>query len=236
MKTLLLLLLKGAKLKPALLTLGTMCLSIGVYATKYGWWFSTGFVLLILVHELGHFVAAKQKGLEVGAPVFIPFLGAWIALKDQHIDSSTEAYVAMAGPVAGTFGALLCYYVGDFTGNRLLIALAYSGFFLNLFNLIPISPLDGGRITQVVSKKLWLIGLPLLVLLYFYHSQSPMLLVIVILAFPHFFQALQKKPPSTDASIREVSTSDRISYGCYYLGLTIFLSLMTYGLHQRLGG
>src|ERR1700760_4150213 len=107
---LLLLALTGAKFGKILLTVGTMALSIWAYSLLYGWPFAVGFVALIFVHEMGHFVAARQKGLEVGAPTFIPFFGAWISLKDQPMNVETEAYVAFAGPLVGTVGALGCYF------------------------------------------------------------------------------------------------------------------------------
>src|SRR5678815_658384 len=104
---------------------------------------------------MGHFMAAKQRGLRVGAPTFIPFVGAWIQLKDQPHDVETEAYVAMAGPVAGTIASMACYYAAEGMHSSLLLALAYVGLMLNLFNLIPLAPLDGGRITAIISPKVW---------------------------------------------------------------------------------
>ena len=142
----LLLLLNFAKLGPILKTGGTMIISVFAYAWLFGWRYSVGFVLLIFVHELGHYLSAKRAGLKVGAPTFIPFVGAWIELKEQPMDARVEARIALAGPVAGTIGALVCYYVARDNGSALLMALAYSGFMLNLWNLLPINPLDGGRI------------------------------------------------------------------------------------------
>src|SRR5256885_11645497 len=106
---LLLLLLNAAKLSKVLLTGGTMLLSVFAYALLFGWWYAVGFVLLIFVHEMGHYAAARQRGLDVGAPTFIPFVGAWISLKQLPHDVETEAYVGMAGPLAGTLGAIACY-------------------------------------------------------------------------------------------------------------------------------
>jgi hypothetical protein len=119
----------------------------------------------------------------VGAPTFIPFLGAWIELKEQPMNAETEAYVAMAGPVAGTAASLLCYFVARSEGSDLLLALAYSGFFLNLFNLIPVPPLDGGRMTGVVSPKFWLVGAPVLIGIFLWRP-SPMLVIVALLAAP----------------------------------------------------
>src|SRR5579884_2022289 len=160
---LLLLLFKGAKLGKILLTSGTMLLSVAAYALIFGWPYAVGFVLLIFVHEMGHYVAARRRGLDVGAPTFIPFVGAWIQLKQLPHDAETEAYIGLAGPLAGTFGALVCYFLARNYDSQLLLALAYAGFFLNLFNLIPLSPFDGGRVTAVISPKLWLAGVPVLI-------------------------------------------------------------------------
>jgi Zn-dependent protease len=122
--------------------------SLGGYALIWGWSFGIGFVLLILVHELGHYLEARRQGLHVSLPVFIPFIGAYVALRDVPFDPWRNAKVALAGPIFGGLGSLGVLVAGDLSGSRLLQALAYTGFFLNLFNLIPIGILDGGRILQ----------------------------------------------------------------------------------------
>ncbi|MBW5446939.1 site-2 protease family protein [Cohnella sp. CFH 77786] len=159
-----LLLLLG-KIKPFLLflfkagkPLWTMALSIGAYALIFPWTFAVGFVLLLLVHELGHVWAARRAGLPVSAPMFIPFLGALILLKRNPKDAATEAYIGIGGPMLGSAGAFVCYAIGLWSGQPVWHALAYSGFFLNLINLLPIHPLDGGRIVTAVSRWLWLVG------------------------------------------------------------------------------
>lgn len=136
-----------------------MAITIGTYAIIYPWGFAVGFVLLLFVHELGHVLAAKRKGLPVSAPLFIPFLGALITMKRQPLDAQTEAYVAMGGPLLGTVGAMAVYAGAYATDSPLLYALSYVGFFLNLINLLPIHPLDGGRISTAVTRWLWLVGL-----------------------------------------------------------------------------
>ena len=232
MKTLFLL-FKGAKFGKVLLTSGTMLVSIGAYALLWGWPFAAGFVLLIFLHEMGHFVAARQRGLDVGAPTFIPFVGAWIQLKDLPHNAETEAYVGMAGPVAGTAASLACYEAGRFLDNPLLIALAYSGFMLNLFNLLPLSPLDGGRVTAVISPKLWLVGAPLLVALFFWQP-SPMYLLIALLALPNFWKALTGRGLQT--AYYDAPAETRFNYGLAYVGLVAYLGAMTWSLHEQLGG
>jgi Zn-dependent protease len=177
------LLLAGLKWGKLATTGGTMLLSLGVYAMVWGWPYAAGIVVLLFTHEMGHYVAARQRGLNVGAPTFIPFLGAWIALKDQPLDVETEAYVAMAGPLVGTVAAVAVYLWGRSTDNSLLLAIAYAGLFLNLFNLLPISPLDGGRITAIISPRVWLLGAPMMLAMLIYRP-SPVLLLIAIMAFP----------------------------------------------------
>ena len=122
--------------------------AVGGYALIWGWRFAIGFVLLILVHELGHYVEARRQGLNPQLPVFIPFLGAYVALRGQPFDPWRNALVSVAGPVAGGIGALACLVYGNAVDSDLLRALAYSGFFLNLVNLVPISILDGGHLLR----------------------------------------------------------------------------------------
>lgn len=123
-------------------------LSVGGYALLFGWQFAVGFVLLILVHELGHYVEARRQGLSPSLPVFIPFLGAYVALRGQPFDPWRNALVSIAGPIAGGVAALGCLIYGEVAGSDLVLALAYAGFFLNLINLVPIGILDGGHILR----------------------------------------------------------------------------------------
>jgi len=235
MAKLLMLLLVGLKLGKVLATTGTMLLSIAVYAMFYGWRFALGFVLLLFVHEAGHYMAARKRGLAVSTPTFIPFVGAWIQLKTLPHDAETEAYVGLAGPLLGTLGALACYFAGRYIDSRMLLALAYAGFFLNLFNLIPLSPLDGGRITAVLSPRIWFAGVPVLIALFVFQS-SPLLIMIALLALPQL-----KRAWDYDASSPEnqryygVVLSVKLAYATYYLALLVFLALMTHGMHQMLG-
>jgi Zn-dependent protease len=122
--------------------------ALGGYALIWGWRFALGFILLILVHELGHYVEARRQGLKPQLPVFIPFLGAYVALRDQPFDPWRNALVSAAGPFAGGIAALACLVYGNAIDSNLLRALGYSGFLLNLFNLIPIGFLDGGHILR----------------------------------------------------------------------------------------
>jgi Zn-dependent protease len=229
----LLLLLNAGKLGKLFLTSGTMLISVIAYSWLFGWGYAVGFVALIFVHEMGHYIAARRRGLNVGAPTFIPFLGAWINMKDMPRDAETEAYVGMAGPLVGSIGALACYYAARNFDSDLLLAVAYSGFFINLFNLIPLSPLDGGRISAAISPRLWLIGAPLLIALFFYRP-SPLLILIAILAAPSVLKVIRGHETEEERAYYVTSAETRFSYGVTYLALAGFLAVMCHELSLEL--
>ncbi|HEY4373088.1 MAG TPA: site-2 protease family protein [Burkholderiales bacterium] len=229
---LLLSLLALGKLGKVLTTGGTMIISVFAYALVFGWKYAVGFVLLLFCHEMGHFIAARLRGMDVGAPTFIPFIGAWIQLKEQPLDAETEAYIGIAGPMLGSAAAYVCYLIGTATGESIWLALAYGGFMLNLFNLIPLSPLDGGRIVGVVSPRIWLLGVPLLAALFFW-KPSPMLILIAIIAAPQVWAVLKNRGMQ-DAAYYQVAPAVRYSYAAYYLLLAAGLALMAYEVKQVL--
>ncbi|HET8706788.1 MAG TPA: site-2 protease family protein, partial [Pseudomonadales bacterium] len=172
---LLFLLLSSLKFGKLLTSGGTMLLSMLMYSFVFGWKYAVGFVLLLFVHELGHYIAARQQGLDVGLPTFIPFVGAWVSLKQLPMNAEQQAYIGIAGPVTGSIAALVCYFMGESQNSGLLLALSYSGFMLNLFNLLPLAALDGGHITAVISPKIWWFGMPLCIAL-FMQTKSPIFL------------------------------------------------------------
>jgi Zn-dependent protease len=232
---LLLLLLSGLKWGKLATTGGTMLLSLAVYATIWGWPYAAGFIALMFAHEMGHYVAARQCGLNVSAPAFIPFVGAWINLKEQPRDVRTEAYVAVAGPLVGTVSAVATYLWSRWTGSTLLLAIAYAGLFLNLFNLLPVSPLDGGRITAIVSPRVWLIGAPVMLAVLFYRP-SPVLAIIAIIAFPQLITAWKYDPKAPEnLAYYGVPLQTKLEYGGLYLALTAYLGVMTFEVHEMLG-
>ena len=235
MTKLLLLLFGGLKLGKLAMTGGTMLVSLLAYAWIYGWRYAAGFVGLILVHEMGHYLAARKRGLDVGLPTFIPFVGAWVELKQLPADVETEAYVGLAGPVLGTVGALVCYLLARSYDSQLLLALAYAGCFINLFNLIPLSPFDGGRVTAVLSPRIWLVGVPVLVGLFLVRP-SPILLLVAILAAPQVMKAWRYDPQAPEnRQYYEIDAEARLTYMLCYLGLVAFLAMMTHDLHTSLG-
>ena len=229
MKLLLALLAKGG-LGKLLMTGGTMLISMAVYALSFGWPYAIGLVLLILVHELGHFIAARQSGLNVGAPVFIPFVGAWISLKEARLAPATEAHVAIAGPMLGSVAAFVCYLIGVSGHGRIYMALAQAGFMLNLFNLIPLATLDGGRLAGVISPRLWLIGVPMLIGLFLWRP-SPLLLLLAIFAAPQVIRAIRGEVPR-HATL--AAGGDKVRYGAQYVGLAAALAIMAFEAHEWL--
>ena len=236
MSRILLLLFAGLKFSKLFITVGSMLVSIGVYALVFGWRYAVGIVALLFVHEMGHFIAARQRGLPVGAPTFIPFLGAWIDIKQMPHDAETEAYIGLGGPLLGTVGALACYFLARNYDVHWLLAVSYTGFFLNLFNMIPLSPLDGGRITAVLSPRIWLLGVPILGWMLLTHF-SAILLIVAILALPHVFAALRFDRASAQAQgYYDVPARTRWEYGLIYVGLIAFLAYMTNDIDRELRG
>jgi Zn-dependent protease len=227
------LVLPVVKFFPVMLKSGaTMFLSVWVYAMFWGWRYAVGFVVLLLVHELGHLVAARQVGLPVGAPMFIPFMGAVIALKEAPKDAWIEARVALGGPLLGTIGALACVGLYMVTGSELYRALAYTGFFLNLFNLAPIGVLDGGRIVSAVSPWLWSVGLVVILALLFTHFNL-ILLLILIISLPRLYLLFRKKTPEEERYF-EVTRSQRFVVALLYFGLAAFLVVAMQASHVQM--
>lgn len=153
---LLLAFLKFGKVGGAIIS---MFITIWAYAYLAPLPFAIGIVVMILIHELGHVLAAKLKGLPVSAPVFIPFLGALITMKKNPTDAATEAFIGIGGPILGTLGGVAAFGVGVYLDSAVIVSVAYAAFYLNLINLLPIHPLDGGRISTAVTRWLWLLGL-----------------------------------------------------------------------------
>ena len=215
-------LLPLVKFFPVLLkTGGSMLLTIWLYALGWGWRFALGFVLLILIHECGHLLAARRLGLKVGMPVFIPFMGSFIALKEAPRHAWIEAQVGIGGPLLGTAGAALCDGVYLVTGVPMFRALAFMGFFLNLFNLAPIGFLDWGRVATALSPWLWLVGLVIVGTLMVTHFNF-ILFLILVMALPRVLFLFRRKT-ETERRYFEVTFAQRAIIAALYFGLVAFL-------------
>lgn len=213
-----LVLAKFAKLK----TLLTMLVAVWAYGSLWGLPFAMGFILLIFVHELGHGLVMHQQGIPAGAPIFIPFVGAVIAMQGRPRNAYVEALVGIGGPALGTLAALICLSIAWVTDQPFWYALASTGFLINLFNMLPVSPLDGGRIAGVISRWLWLVGFGLGGLLFF-KTQSPLLFLILVFGAISFFRvARQHKAAYFDVDVRA-----RTLIAVGYFGL---IALMTLGM------
>jgi Zn-dependent protease len=211
--------LKALKFGKILLTMGSMAVMIAVEAQQGGWLFAAGFVLLILIHEVGHGVEIKRAGLSAGYPVFIPFFGALISMRGQPRSPVVEARIALAGPVWGAAASLATAALYLLTKQRLYLSLAYTGFFLNLFNLTPLGFLDGGRVTRVFARRAWIVGLVIFAGL-FMVTQAPQLLIIGILALTN---AWRRDPVAVD----EVTPAERRKVAFGYFGLCAGLAAGT---------
>jgi len=161
-------------------TLLSMLVSLWAYAVFYGWKFAAALVYLIFVHEMGHLIAAKRKGIATSPAIFLPFVGAMISIKEQPRDARTEAYLAYGGPFAGLLSFLPAIPLYTWTGDSFWMLVIQLGALINLFNLIPVSPLDGGRIVSVLSPKVWLVGLLVLGAMLFFHPGPVMFFIFLI--------------------------------------------------------
>jgi Zn-dependent protease len=219
------------KLK-VLTTAGTAFVSIAAYALFWGWSFAAGLVLLLFVHEMGHVIQLRREGVKASAPMFIPFLGAVVAARTLGENALAEARVGLAGPVLGTAGAAVCWLVAEATGSDLLRALAYFGFFINLFNLLPVVPLDGGRAMAAMAPWVWFVGLAVLIALAFV-SPNPILLIIIALgAFEAWRRwKLLRTPSPEQAAYYRVAPRNRVLVGLVYVGLIAALAFGMYETH-----
>jgi Zn-dependent protease len=223
----------GAKLKGALLLLpklklfttsASMLVSIGAYALIWGWKFAVGFVLLLLIHEMGHVIQLRREGIEASAPMFIPFLGAAIAAKSLGKDAAAEARVGLAGPILGSLGCLIPVALYLLTGNELFKALAFVGFFLNLFNLLPVLPLDGGRAMAALTPWMWVVGFAALIALTIVFPNPIMLLILLFGGMETWRRWKARKTPESQAFHR-VPGSTRAIVAAVYVGLAALLAL-----------
>jgi Zn-dependent protease len=214
-----LLLIPKAKL---LTTSGTMLVSLAAYSLIWGWKFALGFVLLLFVHEMGHVIALRREGIPASAPMFIPFLGAVVTAKSLGDDATAEARVGLAGPVLGTLGALALLPVAIATGQDFWYALVFTGLFLNLFNLLPVVPLDGGRAMAALSPWMWFVGLFGMALLAFVYP-NPIIFLILLFAIMETYRRWKARKAGGEevATYYRVQPSHRLAILAVYLGLII---------------
>jgi Zn-dependent protease len=203
-----------------------MLVSVAAYAWLWGLPFAIGFVVLIFVHELGHVIELRRQGVPASAPLFIPFLGAVIGMKELPDDAWKEARVALAGPIVGSVGAAAFWIAGEALDSDLLVALAFVGFFLNLFNLIPIVPLDGGRAAAALHPAVWFLGLLMMVGLVIV-APNPLLIIIVVIGALDLWERWRGRKRA--GSYYRLAMWQRVTVGVVYLGLAAVLALAMTG-------
>jgi Zn-dependent protease len=233
----------GAKLKVLLVALpklkvlttsGSMLVSIVAYQLIFGWPFAVGFVLLLLLHELGHVIQLRREGVEASAPMFIPFLGAVISAKSLGDDAAAEARVGLAGPILGSIATLVPLAIWLATGSDFWQALAFIGFFLNLFNLVPILPLDGGRAMAALSPWVWLAGLIGMVAMVIFFP-NPILLLILVLGGLESWRRWKARNTPEGRAYHRIPGRTRALVAATYLLLIAALALGVSATHLERG-
>jgi Zn-dependent protease len=217
----LLLLLPKLKL---LATAGTMVLSIAAYALVWGWTFAVGFVALLFVHEMGHYVQMRREGVRPQWMLFVPFLGAAVGARSLGGSALAEARVGLAGPVVGTLGSAVVAGIAAATGGEFWHALAFTGFFLNLFNLLPVLPLDGGRAMAAMAPWMWFAGFGAMVLLLFLWP-NPILALIALLGALELYRRWKERKSGAEgnAAYYRVAPRHRLAVAAVYIGLIVAL-------------
>jgi Zn-dependent protease len=227
------LLLIAGKLKTILLLLpkikvlstgGSMVLSVGAYALLWGWKFAVGFVALLFVHEMGHYIQMRREGVRPGWMLFIPFLGAAVGARSLGGSALAEARVGLAGPVLGTLACAVPAALAAATGDGFWYALAFTGFLLNLFNLLPVVPLDGGRAMAAMAPWMWFVGFGVVVALVFVWP-NPLLVIIALLAGFELYRRWRDRRAGAEGNpaYYEVAPRHRLAVAAVYIGLIAVL-------------
>jgi Zn-dependent protease len=202
----------------------TMLVSIGAYALLFPWSFAVGIVLLIWVHEMGHVLQLKREGIAASAPMFIPFLGAFVAMKHMPKDALAEARVGLAGPILGTMGGFAVLGLYALTGEPVFLGLAYFNFLINLFNLAPLLPLDGGRAVGAMSLVFQVLGLGMMVVMVFI---APIMAFIAILGLPELWNRWKTRNEPEGRAYYDLPLKSRVGVGVVYIGLIVTLGFLT---------
>lgn len=225
LKTLLLLLPKVKLLASA----ATMAISLAAYSFVFGWQFAAGFVALLFIHEMGHVIALRREGIKASTPMFVPFLGAVISARSLGDNALAEARVGLAGPILGSVGAAASVVLWQLTGNDLWRALAFTGFFLNLFNLLPVVPLDGGRAMAAMAPWMWFLGFAAMIALVF-EFPNPLILVVVLFAALETSRRWKQRRAGgrEQQAYYSVKPVDRLLVAAVYLSLVACLVI---GMH-----
>ena len=219
----------GAKLKALLLLLpklkllttsASMLVSVAAYAIIWGWKFAVGFVALLFVHEMGHVIQMKREGVKVSGMLFIPFLGAAVGARSMGGNALAEARIGLAGPVIGTLATAALIPIAATQDSDFLRALAFTGFFLNLFNLVPVVPLDGGRAMAAMAPWMWFAGFAAM-LGFFVLFPNPILILILLLGGMETWRRWKTRKQGLEGNeaYYRVKPAHRLLVGVVYVAL-----------------
>lgn len=208
-----------------LATVASMLVSVAAYSLIWGWKFALGFVALLFVHESGHAIQMRREGIKPSWMVFIPFLGAAIGARSLGGNALAEARIGLAGPILGTAGAAAAFALGAATHSDFLYALAYTAFFLNLFNLIPLVPFDGGRAMAAMSPWMWIVGFAAMLGLFIF-APNPVLVIFLVLGAMEGWRRFKNR--RREARYYRVKPLHRLIVGAVYIGLIVVLAV---GMH-----
>ncbi len=219
----------GAKLKALLLLLpklkvlttsASMLVSVAAYAVIWGWRFAVGFVALLFVHEMGHVIQMKREGVKVSGMLFVPFLGAAVGARSMGGNALAEARIGLAGPILGTLATAALVPVAEATDSDFLRALAFTGFFLNLFNLAPVVPLDGGRAMAAMAPWMWFAGFAAM-LGFFVLFPNPILVLILLLGGMETWRRWRTRKQGLEGNeaYYRVKPAHRLLVAVVYVGL-----------------
>src|SRR5438128_659259 len=219
---------------PAGGTIISLIVSFGGYALVFGPWFAVALVVMILVHEMGHVVEIRRQGMQATAPIFIPFLGAAIFQRSHPTDALKQAQIGIAGPIAGTIGATVAFALYGTLHSPVLLLAALIGFYINLFNLIPIWQLDGSWILAPVSKWFMVGGYALLAVgaLFFHFLLNPLVIIIAILGVPSLIERFRS---ANNPYYTSVPTGARLAMGAAWLALVVYLVVASLQASSLLG-
>lgn len=211
---------------PAGTTLISLVISFGGYAIFYGPWFAVALVSMILVHEMGHVLEIRRQGMPATAPIFIPFLGAAIFQRSHPTDALKQAQIGIAGPIAGTIGATVAFFLYLTTHSEIFLLTAWIGFYINLFNMIPIWMLDGSWILGAVSPWFQVGALVLIgfAAFNFHVFISPLLVIFALLGIPNLIARFREARNPYYAS---VPVGGRWAMGLAWVGLVFYLGIMS---------
>ncbi len=215
--------IKGAKFAT---TSVSMLVSIAAYTLIFGLPFAVGFVGLLFVHEMGHYIQLRREGVKPSGMIFIPLLGAVVSARSFGGSALAEARVGLAGPILGSVGALAVAGAAVLTDSDMLQALAFTGFFLNLFNLLPVVPLDGGRAMAAMAPWMWFLGLGVVITMVFLWP-NPILILIAIFGALEVYRRWNARKHGLDGNpaYYAVPGKYRLLVGAVYVGLIIALAV-----------